>query len=60
MIKEFGMVVSYKKLLIDKDMMKKELQSKAGISWVGYIDQDVKGRVRQYGSADEGLQGAPM
>ena len=54
------MVVSYKKLLIDKDMMKKELQSKAGISWVGYIDQDVKGRVRQYGSADEGLQGAPM
>ena len=30
------MVVSYKKLwklLIDKDMMKKDLQSKAGISW---------------------------
>lgn len=36
MIKEPGMVVSYKKLwklLIDKDMMKKDLQSKAGISW---------------------------
>ena len=30
------MVVSYKKLwklLIDKDLMKKDLQSKAGISW---------------------------
>lgn len=30
------MTVSYKKLwklLIDKDMMKKDLQSKAGISW---------------------------
>ena len=30
------MVVSYKKLwklLIDKDMMKKDLQNKAGISW---------------------------
>ena len=36
MIKEPDMVVSYKKLwklLIDKDMMKKDLQSKAGISW---------------------------
>ena len=30
------MVVSYKKLwklLIDKDLMKKDLQSKAGVSW---------------------------
>jgi len=35
-IEESGMVVSYKKLwklLIDKDLMKKDLQSNAGVSW---------------------------
>ena len=35
-IEEPGVVVSYKKLwklLIDKDLMKKDLQSKAGVSW---------------------------
>lgn len=33
---EYGMKISYKKLwkrLIDEDMMKKDLQQKAGISW---------------------------
>ena len=56
------MEVSYKKLwklLIDKDMKKKDLQAQSGISWAS-VTKLSKGRDCQHGSADESLQGTGM
>ncbi len=59
------MVVSYKKLwklLIDKDLMKKDLQSNAGVSWAtitkmskgGAVSTDVLMRICKYLQCDVG------
>ncbi|MBQ8138398.1 MAG: helix-turn-helix transcriptional regulator [Lachnospiraceae bacterium] len=59
------MVVSYKKLwklLIDKDLMKKDLQSNAGVSWAtitkmskgGTVSTDVLMRICKYLQCDVG------
>lgn len=54
------MKVSYKKLwkmLIDKDMLKKDLQAKAHISWTS-VTKMSKGRGCQHGSTEKSMQGA--
>ena len=54
------MVVSYKKLwklLIDKDLMKKDLQGNAGVSWATITKMSKGETVRSF---DEDLQVSPM
>lgn len=55
------MEVSYKKLwklLIDKDMKKKDLQAEAGISWA-FVTKLSKGEIVSM-EIDKGLQSAAM